>query len=83
MRRYDGQPRRGPTIASTSGSTEKQPHPLAEDYRLRYALGVKTSGSAPLLGKDFAGPFACTLSVVRDGVRDDNAQVDPPQGNRI
>ena len=52
---------------------------LAEDYRLRYALGVETSGSASLLGKDFADPFAYTLSVVRDGVRDDNAQVDLPE----
>ena len=52
---------------------------LAEDYRLRYALGVETSGSASLLGKDFSDPFAYTLSVVRDGVRDDNAQVDLPE----
>jgi len=42
---------------------------LAEDYRLRYALGVETSGSACLLGKDFTDPFAYTLSVVRDGTR--------------
>ena len=52
---------------------------LAEDYRLRYALGVETSSSASLLGKDFSDPFAYTLSVVRDGVRDDNAQVDLPE----
>ena len=52
---------------------------LAEDYRLRYALGVETSGSASLLGKDFSNPFAYTLSVVRDGVRDDNARVDLPE----
>ena len=42
---------------------------LAEDYRLRYALGVETSGSACLLGKEFTNPNAYTLSVVRDGVR--------------
>ena len=42
---------------------------LAEDYRLRYALGMETSGSASLLGKEFTGPHAYTLSVVRDGVR--------------
>ena len=42
---------------------------LAEDYRLRYALGVETAGSACLLGKAFADPFTYTLSVVRDGVR--------------
>ena len=42
---------------------------LAEDYRLRYALGVETAGSACLLGQDFTDPFACTLSVVRDGTR--------------
>ena len=42
---------------------------LAEDYRLRYALGVETSASACLLGKDFTDPFAYTLSVVRDGTR--------------
>ena len=52
---------------------------LAEDYRLRYALGVETSGSASLLGKDFSDPCAYTLSVVRDGVRNDNAQVDLPE----
>ena len=52
---------------------------LAEDYRLRYALGVETSGSASLLGKDFSNPFAYTLSVVRDGIRDDNARVDLPE----
>ena len=40
---------------------------LAEDYRLRYALGVETSGSATLLGKDLRHPFAYTLSVLRDG----------------
>ena len=45
-------------------------HPeMAEDYRLRYALGVETSGSASLLGKEFRDPFAYTISVVRDGVR--------------
>ena len=42
---------------------------LAEDYRLRYALGVETADSACLLGKDFTNPFAYTLSVVRDGTR--------------
>ena len=42
---------------------------LAEDYRLRYALGIETAGSACLLGKDFTDPFAYTLSVVRDGTR--------------
>ena len=42
---------------------------MAEDYRLRYALGVETSGSASLLGKEFRDPFAYTLSVVRDGAR--------------
>ena len=42
---------------------------MAEDYRLRYALGVETAGSASLLGQDLRDPFAHTLSVVRDGVR--------------
>ena len=42
---------------------------LAEDYRLRYALGQETAGSACLLGKDFTNPLAYTLSVVRDGMR--------------
>ena len=42
---------------------------LAEDYRLRYALGSETAGSACLLGKTFTNPFAYTLSVVRDGAR--------------
>ena len=51
---------------------------LAEDYRLRYALGEETAGSACLLGKHFADPFAYTLSVVRDGVRSEVA-VDLPE----
>ena len=42
---------------------------LAEDYRLRYALGVETAGSASLLGSNFVNPFAYTLSVVRNGAR--------------
>ena len=51
---------------------------LAEDYRLRYMLGVETAGSASLLGKAFANPFAYTLSVVRDGVRSE-VHVDLPE----
>ncbi len=51
---------------------------LAEDYRLRYALGEETSGSACLLGKHFTDPFAYTLSVVRDGVRQE-VPVDLPE----
>ena len=51
---------------------------LAEDYRLRYALGEETSGSACLLGKSFADPFAYTLSVVRDGIRQE-VPVDLPE----
>ena len=51
---------------------------LAEDYRLRYALGEETAESACLLGKHFADPFAYTLSVVRDGVRQE-APVDLPE----
>ena len=42
---------------------------LIEDYRLRYALDAETAGSPGLLGRDFSDPFACTLSVVRDGAR--------------
>ena len=42
---------------------------LAEDYRLRYALGEETRGSACLLGERFVDPFSYTLSMVRDGVR--------------
>ena len=51
---------------------------LAEDYRLRYALGEETAGSACLLGKHFTDPFAYTLSVVRDGVRQE-VPVDLPE----
>ena len=51
---------------------------LEEDYRLRYALGEETAGSACLLGKYFTDPFAYTLSVVRDGVRGD-VSVDLPE----
>ena len=54
-------------------------HPqLAEDYRLRYALDGETSASACLPGEDFVDPFAYTLSVVRDGARDD-VPVDLPE----
>ena len=42
---------------------------LAEDYRLRYALGAETSNSPCLLGGAFTDPFAYTLSVVRNGIR--------------
>ena len=42
---------------------------LVEDYRLRYALGAETSSSPCLLGGAFADPFAYTLSVVRNGTR--------------
>ena len=51
---------------------------LAEDYRLRYSLGVETSRSTCLLGKDFKDPFLYTLSVVRDGARR-RVQVDLPE----
>ena len=51
---------------------------VAEDYRLRYALGEETSESACLLGKHFTDPFAYTLSVVRDGVRQE-VPVDLPE----
>jgi len=51
---------------------------LAEDYRLRYALGEETAGSTCLLGKDFTDPFAYTLSVVRDGTRQE-VLVDLPE----
>ncbi len=51
---------------------------LAEDYRLRYALGEETTGSACLLGKNFADPFAYTLSAVRNGTRRE-VHVDLPE----
>ena len=51
---------------------------LAEDYRLRYALGEETTGSACLLGKHFADPFAYTLSAVRNGTRRE-VHVDLPE----
>ena len=54
-------------------------HPtLVEDYRLRYALEAETADSASLLGKDFADPFAYSLSTVRDGMRCE-AKVDLPE----
>ena len=51
---------------------------LAEDYRLRYALGAETAGSACLLGKGFMDPLAYVLSALRDGVRRD-VGVDLPE----
>ena len=56
-------------LAPPAGSLLEQNPALAEDYRLRYALGVETAGSASLLGSNFVNPFAYTLSVVRDGFR--------------
>ena len=55
-----------------------QSQALEEDYRLRYALGEETAGSACLLGKYFTDPFAYTLSAVRDGVRQE-VPVDLPE----
>lgn len=46
---------------------------LVEDYRLRYALGAETAASPCLLGSEFVDPFSCTLSVVRDGARQEIA----------
>ena len=51
---------------------------LAEDYRLRYVLGVETAGSACLLGQYFSDPIAYSLSVVRDGMRVE-VRVDLPE----
>ena len=42
---------------------------LEEDYRLRYALGVETAGSACLLGRDFIDPFTYSIELVRDGTK--------------
>ena len=51
---------------------------LAEDYKLRYALTTETCNSARLNGTEFTDPFAYTLSVVRDGVRQE-VRVDLPE----
>ena len=51
---------------------------FAEDYRLRYMLGLEASGSACLLGKDFSDPFAYTISIVRHGLRSE-VPVDLPE----
>ena len=56
-------------LAPPAGSLLAENPALAEDYRLRYALGVETAGSASLLGSNFVNPLAYTLSVVRDGAR--------------
>ena len=56
-------------LSGTQAETLASNPDLAEDYRLRYALGAQTAGSACLLGKHFTDPFAYTLSVVRDGAR--------------
>ena len=51
---------------------------LSEDYQLRYSLDVETQGSANLLGLNCSDPFAYTISIVRDGVRQD-VPVDLPE----
>ncbi|MCY4611292.1 MAG: DNA methyltransferase [Gammaproteobacteria bacterium] len=51
---------------------------LSEDYQLRYSLNVETQNSTNLLGMDCLNPFACTISTVRDGVRQD-VPVDLPE----
>ena len=56
-------------LAPPPGSLLAENPALAEDYRLRYALGVETAGSASLLGSNFVNPFVYTLSVVRNGAR--------------
>ena len=56
-------------VVPTGGDLLSDNPALAEDYRLRYALGTETVGSACLLGSHFVDPFAYTLSVVRDGTR--------------
>lgn len=67
------------TLPSSAQQDMLARHPaLREDYQLRYALGEETAGSASLSGKNFTGPFAYTLSVVRDGVRSE-APVDLPE----
>ena len=66
-----------PRTAEQANLLESEPE-LAEDYRLRYALGAETAGSPCLLGKWFSDPFAYTLSVVRDGARRE-APVDLPE----
>ena len=64
---------RPPPTDLLSGNTA-----LAEDYRLRYALGAETAGSACLLGRTFKDPFSYKLCVVRDGARSEVA-VDLPE----
>ena len=66
-----------PPNAAQQDLLDKTPA-LAEDYRLRYALGEETVASACLLGMDCADPFAYTLSVVRDGERKEEP-VDLPE----
>ena len=51
---------------------------LREDYQLRYALGEETAGSASLSGRNFNDPFTYTLSVVRDGARNETP-IDLPE----
>ena len=59
----------GLRLSPANGDLLQRDPTLAEDYHLRYGLGVETSGSACLLGTHFADPFSYTLSVVRDGTR--------------
>ena len=56
-------------LSPPPGELLKADSALAEDYRLRYALGVETAGSASLLGSNFVNPFAYTLSIVHAGAR--------------
>ena len=59
----------GLELAPPAGDLLSMNSALAEDYRLRYALGTETAGSACLLGSHFVDPFVYTLSVVREGAR--------------
>ena len=68
----------GLDLAPPAGDLLAENPALAEDYRLRYALGVETAESAGLLGSHFVDPFAYTLSVVRDGTRGE-VPVDLPE----
>jgi len=68
----------GLELTSFAGDLLENNAALAEDYRLRYSLDAETAGSASLLGSHFVDPFAYTLSVVRDGARDE-LPVDLPE----
>ena len=68
----------GLEVQRADGDLLRQDPGLMEDYCLRYALDAETATSPTLLGRALAAPYAYTISVLRDGGREE-VSVDLPE----